>query len=90
LRGESAGIYDIGMRTISLKLPEALLEELDRAAKEKQMTRSTLIRKSLERTLHQQRGPVSCYDLARDLAGSVKGMPADLAENPSYMDDFGK
>ena len=78
------------MQTISLKLPEALLEELDREAKAKHMTRSTLIRKSLERTLHPQRGPVSCYDLARDLAGSVKGMPADLAENNSYTDGFGK
>jgi hypothetical protein len=51
---------------------------------------SMLVRKSLERVLHQQHGPVSCYDLACNPAGSIKGMPSDIAENPKYMDDFGK
>jgi uncharacterized protein (DUF433 family) len=34
---------------------------------------------------------VSCYDLASDLAGSMKGLPKDIADNPKYMDDqFGR
>ena len=32
----------------------------------------------------------NCFDLARDLAGSVKGLPQDLATNPKYMDGFGR
>jgi hypothetical protein len=32
----------------------------------------------------------SCYDLARDLAGKVKGLPKDLAANPAYLKGFGK
>ena len=35
-------------------------------------------------------GGVSCYDLARDLAGAVKGLPKDLADNPKYMRGFGE
>lgn len=35
-------------------------------------------------------GAVSCYDLARDLAGTVKGLPKDLAHNPKYMEGFGE
>lgn len=35
-------------------------------------------------------GPLSCFDLARDLAGTVKGLPQDLAQNPKYMEEFGK
>jgi hypothetical protein len=27
--------------------------------------------------------------LAQDLAGAVKGLPKDLADNPKYMDGFG-
>ena len=35
-------------------------------------------------------GPASCYDLARDLAGAIKGLPEDLADNPKYMEGFGR
>ena len=30
------------------------------------------------------------YDLARDLAGAVKGLPEDLSDNPNYADGFGR
>ena len=74
------------MRTISLRLPDILLAVLDRQARARRMTRSALVRESLEKTLHEQADSPSCYDLARDLAGAIKGLPADLAENPKYMD----
>ena len=56
------------------------------------MTKSLLIRESLERALRQRRprGVPSCYDLASDLAGSIKGLPKDLAENPKYLDGLGE
>ena len=56
------------------------------------MTKSSLVRESLEKALHQplRAGGVSCYDLARDLAGTVKGLPKDLAYNPKYMRGFGE
>ncbi len=58
----------------------------------RQVTKSWLVRESLEKALRKQppAGAVSCYDLARDLAGTVKGLPEDLADNPKYMDDFGR
>ena len=56
------------------------------------MTKSHLVRESLEKGLHEQppAGAISCYDLARDLAGTVKGLPKDLAGNPKYMEGFGR
>jgi hypothetical protein len=56
------------------------------------VTKSRLVRESLEKRLHEQppAGAVSCYDLAHDLAGSVKGLPKDLADNPKYMQGFGQ
>ena len=80
------------MRTISLKLPEDLLIELESEAKARRVTKSSLVRESLEQALRKQTPPaaVSCYDLARDLAGTVKGLPADLADNPKYMEGFGE
>ena len=80
------------MTTISLRLPESLLKQLETAAKARRISKSRLVRESLERTLkpRSKAGFVSCYDLARDLIGSVKGLPKDLATNPKYMQGFGQ
>ncbi len=80
------------MRTISLKLPEALLADLKREAKARRVSKSALVRESVETALRHRsrRDAASCYDLARDLAGSVTGLPCDLASNPKYMEGFGE
>ena len=80
------------MRTISLKLPDDLLAELEREAEARRVTESVLVRESLETELRRRpkRRSASCFDLARDLAGSLKGLPCDLAHNPKYMDGFGE
>jgi len=80
------------MRTISVKLPDELLAQLGRRAKARRVTKSCLVRESLEMGLHERppAGAVSCFDLARDLAGTVKGLPKDLADNPKYMEGFGQ
>ena len=92
LRAVTAGITMEAMRTISLKLPDNLLAELEREAKARRVTKSVLVRESLETALRQRprRRAASCYDLARDLAGSVRGLRRDLADNPKYMEGFGE
>ena len=80
------------VHTISLKLPDNLLARLEKEAKARGVTKSLLVRESLEKALHP-RSPdsaASCYDLAADLAGTLKGLPRDLAENPKYMEGFGQ
>ena len=56
------------------------------------MTKSRLVRDNLEKALSKpsRAAAPSCYDLARDLAGSVKGLPEDLTGNPKYMAGFGQ
>jgi predicted transcriptional regulator len=79
------------MQTISLKLPDDLLAQIEKEAKARGITKSLLVRDSVERALRQTTsGASSCYELARDLAGSIKRMPKDLADNPKYMDGFGE
>ena len=80
------------MPTISLKLSEDLLVDLEREAKARRVSKSALVRESVEAALRHRprRSAASCYDLARDLAGSVKGLPRDLATNPKYMEGFGE
>ena len=84
--------YFPGIKTISLKLPDRLLELLEKESRTRRTTKSSLVRECLEKTLGARPagGDTSCYDLARDLAGSVKGLPRDLATNPKYMEGFGR
>jgi len=80
------------VQTIPLKLPDDLFALLAKAAKARRVSKSSLVRESLEKALHEQptAGAVSCYDLARDLAGIVTGLPKDLAHNPKFMECLGR
>jgi hypothetical protein len=65
---------------------------LEEESRTRRTTKSSLVRECLEKTL-AARGPdgeATCYDLARDLAGSVKGLPRDLATNPKYLEGFAR
>ena len=80
------------MNTISLKLPDHLLERLEAASRARGTTKSSLVRECLEQSLDARPigSKATCYDLASDLAGSLKGLPRDLATNPKYMEGFGQ
>jgi hypothetical protein len=78
--------------TISLKVPGSLLELIEQEARIQHTTKSSVIRECLEKALGTRLADArgSCYDRARDLAGSVKGLPRDLATNPKYPNGFGR
>lgn len=80
------------MNTISLKIPDHLLELLDQTAKERRTTKSSVVRECLENSLTTSKAieATSCYDLACDLAGSIKGLPRDLAIHSRHMEGFGE
>ena len=80
------------MTTISLKLPDRLLEVLEKESRARGTTKSALMRECLTKSLdgHRSGDASTCYDLASDLAGSLKGLPRDLATNPKHMDGFGQ
>lgn len=82
------------MTTISLKLPERLLKLLEAEARTRRASKSALVRECLEQALaapaRKGKGAASCFDLAHDLAGSLQGLPRDLATNPKYLDEFGR
>lgn len=79
------------MKTLSLKLPETLLEKLASAARERGESRSALVRNAIETFItknnHAPKG--SCLDIAKDLAGCVNG-PADLSFSKKRMRGYGQ
>ena len=80
------------MNTISLKVSDTLLARLEHEAQVRGMSKSHLVRESLEMAFATkvQADSRSCFDLAQDLAGSLRGLPKDLATNPVHMEGFGK
>jgi hypothetical protein len=77
------------MTTVSLKLPDSLLREVGQEAATRGVTKSAVIRNSLERTLRKGRKAkkkVSCLDLMGDWVGHFKG-PPDASTNPRYLDE---
>ena len=79
------------MKTVSFKLPESLHRRLSKAAKDRRVAQSDIMRRALENYLGQPNGRkrLTMRDLIGDLVGIGEG-PSDLATNPKYMEGFGK
>ena len=77
------------MTTISLKLPEVVLREIEQEAATRGVPKSAVIRDCLEQTLRKRRKArrkPSCLDLVADLVGKFSG-PPDASTNPRYLEE---
>ena len=79
------------MKTLSLKLDDALYARVLAVAKQRGATQSDVVRDAILTRLEPTRGksPGSALDLAKDLAGCVTG-PPDLSTNKTHLREFGK
>jgi len=71
------------MATVSLKLPESLLREIEQEAATRGVPKSAVIRDSLERMLRKGRKAkkrLSCLDLMGDLVGPLRRTTGPLHE----------
>ena len=77
------------MELISLKLPSGLRARVAAEARRRNVSQSTIIRESLERSLatSMARAEVSCADLAGNLAGSFRSGRRDLSTNREVLAD---
>ncbi len=79
------------MKTLSLKLDDALYARVLAVAKRRGTTQSDVVRDAILARLEPRLGTVvgSALDLAKDLAGCVTG-PADLSTNKAHLRGFGR
>ena len=80
------------MVTVTVKLPVDIASSLVAEARAKRLPKSALIRDSLEKRYakSKSRAHPTYYDRIKHLAGSVKGLPTDLATNKKHMEGFGE
>ncbi len=79
------------MDTLTLKIPDVIKEKLKTYSRRKGLSRSEIVRNALfeyfDRDELEKQG--TFYELAKDLAGSVKGS-SDLSTNKEYLFGYGR
>ena len=69
--------------TLTVRLPEALVAEIEAESRERGRSKSDVVRERLSVGVKaQSRGKLP--DIIADLAGSVDGLPPDLSERKNY------
>ena len=80
------------MITITCKIPETLDAELEAVAERRGVSKSKVVRESIEASLPEQkkRSGLSAYDVMKQACGIIKNGPRDLATHPRHMKGFGR
>ena len=81
------------MKTITVRVPEELALRIERRAKRLGVSKSALVRESVEKTLPSadaMEDEPSAYDLMKDGFGCVNSGVGDLSTNPRHMEGFGR
>jgi len=76
------------VKTLTLKIPDQLLNWLETEANRAGQPKSSFVREILR--THLDRQSRSAYDLAADLCGCVESGIGDLARNKKYLKGFGR
>lgn len=74
------------MKTLTVRLPEQLVAEIERESRGRKCSKSDVVRERLQRATRPTRRESSPFDAIADLIGSVEGLPADLsAQKKRYL-----
>ena len=72
------------MKTLTVRLPEALVAQIEAEARGRKISKSDVVRERLSLAVNLKGlGPTS-FDAIADLIGSVDGLPADLGARKKY------
>jgi Arc/MetJ-type ribon-helix-helix transcriptional regulator len=74
------------MKTLTVRLPEALVAQIEAEARRRRLSKSDVVRERLTRPARSSRGQPGSIDAIADLVGSIDGLPRDLsARTKSYL-----
>jgi len=81
--------YTHRMKTLTVRLPEALAADIEAESKKRRVSKSDIVRERLERARKAIELPPALDGIA-DLIGSVDGLPSDLsARKKDYLKLWG-
>ena len=78
------------MKTLTVRLPEPLVTEIEVESRGRGCSKSDIVRERLQRPARPTRHQTTLLDAIADLIGSVDGLPADLsARKKRYLKTTG-
>jgi Arc/MetJ-type ribon-helix-helix transcriptional regulator len=74
------------MKTLTVRLPEALVADIEAESRGRKITKSDVVRERLQVTGEAAQRQAPTLDAIADLIGSVNGLPVDLsARKKQYL-----
>ena len=78
------------MKTLTVRLPEPLVAEIEMESRGRKCSKSDIVRQRLQGAARSARQPSTLLDAIADLIGSVDALPADLsARKKRYLKTTG-
>jgi hypothetical protein len=72
------------MKTVTVRLPEALVADIDAESRARKLSKSDVVRERLERASPTLKEPGAPAYAIADLVGTVDGLPADLSARKKH------
>ncbi|HJY83135.1 MAG TPA: ribbon-helix-helix protein, CopG family [Candidatus Binatia bacterium] len=72
------------MKTVTVRLPEALVAEIEAESRGRRCSKSDVVRERLQRPAQPTRRQSIPVEAIADLIGSVDGLPADLSARKKH------
>jgi Arc/MetJ-type ribon-helix-helix transcriptional regulator len=69
------------MKTLTVRLPEALVAQIESESRRRRLSKSDVVRERLARAPKSHRRKSTTLDQIADLIGAVDGLPSDLSRN---------
>jgi Arc/MetJ-type ribon-helix-helix transcriptional regulator len=74
------------MKTLTVRLPEPLVSEIEAESRGRKCSKSDVVRERLQRAARPARRESAALDAISDLIGAVDGLPANLsAQKKRYL-----
>lgn len=67
------------MKTLTVRLPEALVAQIEGESRRRKLSKSDVVRERLNAAAHSASRHPASFDAIADLVGAVDGLPADLS-----------
>jgi Arc/MetJ-type ribon-helix-helix transcriptional regulator len=78
----ASAYYTADVKTLTVRLPDALVAEIEAESRERGRSKSDVVRERLRVGRSSERS--ATYDAIAHLAGSIDGLPADLSSRKKY------
>ena len=78
------------MKTLTVRLPEALVAQIETESRRRKLSKSDVVRERLTRPEKSRRRNPALLDAIADVIGSIDGLPRDLsAQAKKYLKTTG-